>query len=67
MIKNFNLTKYYHLKVRILEKFENIHNEFLHPFHIVADIEITLEEVKNKEDNNTQKYQKHVANSFRLK
>ena len=49
------------------KKFENVNNEFLHPFHIVADFESTLEEVKDDEDNNTQKYQKHVANSFGLK
>ena len=50
-----------------IKKFENVNNEFLHPFHIVADFESTLEEVKDDEDNNTQKYQKHVANSFGLK
>ena len=50
-----------------IKKFENINNEFLHPFHIVADFESTLEEVKDDEYNNTQKYQKHVANSFGLK
>ncbi|MEI7504562.1 MAG: hypothetical protein WCJ61_14890 [Paludibacter sp.] len=50
-----------------IKKFENIQNEFLHPFHIVADFESTLEEVKNNEGDNTQKYQKHVANSYGLK
>ena len=50
-----------------IKKFENFNNEFLHPFHIVADFESTLEEVKNDEESNTQKYQKHVANSFGLK
>lgn len=50
-----------------IKKFTNFNNEFLHPFHIVADFESTLEEVKDDENNNTQKYQKHVANSYGLK
>ena len=50
-----------------IKKFENIQNEFMHPFHAVADFESTLEEVKDNEDENTQKYQQHVANSYGLK
>lgn len=49
-----------------IKKFTNYNREFLHPFHIVADFESTLLEVKD-DNNNTQKYQKHVANSYGLK
>jgi hypothetical protein len=38
-----------------IKKFTNFNNEFLHPFHIVADFESTLEEVKDNQSNNTQK------------
>jgi hypothetical protein len=50
-----------------IKKFTNFQNEFMHQFHIVADFESTLEEVKDDADNNTQKYKKHVANSYGLK
>ena len=32
----------------------------------MADFERTLEEVKDNQSNNTQKYQKHIANSYGL-
>ena len=46
--------------------FKNDQNEFLHPFHVVADFESTLEEVFY-ENSNTVKYQKHIPNSYGLK
>ena len=48
-------------------KFQNEKNSFKHPFHIIADFESTL--LKHQDDitKSTQKYQKHVANSFGLK
>jgi hypothetical protein len=47
-------------------KFKNFNNEFMHPFHIVADFESTLQTVNNVKGN-TQQYQKHIQNSFGLK
>ena len=47
-------------------RFKNYCNEFMHPFHIVADFESTLQTVNNIKGN-TQQYQKHVQNSFGLK
>lgn len=46
--------------------FINQQNEVLHPFHVIADFESTLEIVED-DKNNTSKYQKHVANSYGLK
>jgi len=51
-------------------KFENNGNEFMHPFHIVADFESTLIKMTPSIEDlgkNTVKYQKHVQNSYGLK
>ena len=48
-------------------KFKNEGNKFIHPFHIIADFESTLISVNDDETKGTQKYQKHVPNSFGLK
>lgn len=47
-------------------KFKNFSNEFMHPFHVVADFESTLQTVNNVKGN-TEQYQKHIQNSFGLK
>lgn len=47
-------------------KFKNVNNEFMHPFHVVADFESTLRRV-NIVNGNTERYQKHEANSYGLK
>ena len=46
-------------------KFKNFGKEFMHPFHVVADFESTLEKVD--QNNEFGKYQKHVQNSYGLK
>jgi hypothetical protein len=51
-----------------IQKFKNFNNEFLHPFHICADFESTLEKVVEREFfKSTVKYQRHIQNSFGLK
>jgi hypothetical protein len=47
--------------------FKNFNNEFKHPFHVIADFESTLEKVEDDKNRSTQKYQKHVQNSYGLK
>lgn len=47
-------------------EFINFSKEFMHPFHVVADFESTLETVNN-EKGNTKQYQKHIQNSYGLK
>lgn len=48
-------------------KFINHNRKFKHPFHIIADFESTLEKVECDKNGKTQKYQKHLPNSFGLK
>ena len=48
-------------------KFINYGKEFMHPFHVVADFESTLEKVDEEKEGKTNKYQKHVQNSYGLK
>lgn len=50
-------------------KFKNVQNEFLHPFHVFADFESTLQRVNYEEDadSSTKRYQKHLQNSFGVK
>lgn len=51
-----------------IQKFINYNNEFLHPFHVLADFESTLEKVVEREFfKSTVKYQRHIQNSFGLK
>jgi hypothetical protein len=47
-------------------KFQNVNNEFKHPYHVFADFESTLEPVEEV-NGSTVKYQKHTPNSFGLK
>jgi len=47
-------------------KFRNHNNEFKHPFAIFADFESTLLDHEEKVGENTERYQKHVPNSFGL-
>ena len=48
-------------------KFSNEQNSFKHPFHVIADFESTLLKQDVDESLSTQKYQKHVPNSFGIK
>jgi hypothetical protein len=48
-------------------EFINENHTFLHPFHVIADFESTLETIEEKTEDKTYKYQKHVANSYGLK
>jgi hypothetical protein len=48
-------------------KFRNHQNEFRHPFHIIADFESTLVPCDDDTETSTQRYQKHLQNSFGLK
>lgn len=49
-------------------QFKNEQNSFKHPFHIIADFESTLLKQEIVDTTlSTQKYQKHVPNSFGLK
>ena len=47
-------------------KFKNTGKTFKHPFHVIADFESTLVKMETDPSANTQKYQKHVQNSFGL-
>jgi len=47
-----------------LLKFTNKSREFKHPFAVFADFESTLLDYEEKIGQNTERYQKHVANSF---
>ena len=72
------------VKANNIMKFKNHGNDFMHPFHVIADFESTLLKVDDKynqtakkfknigivsidEEKSTQKYQKHVPNSYGLK
>lgn len=48
-------------------RFTNDGNEFRHPYHVIADFESTLERVEDDNDKSTQKYQKHIQNSYGIK
>jgi hypothetical protein len=48
-------------------KFINNQNQFMHPFHVVADFESTLELVEDINESSTTKYQRHIPNSYGLK
>ena len=48
-------------------KFQNFNNEFMHPFHIIADFESTLKKVEDDKNKMSQKYQEHIQNSYGLK
>lgn len=48
-------------------KFKNNNRKFKHPFHIVADFESTLQNYEDDSNSSTQKYQKHLQNSFGVK
>lgn len=48
-------------------KFKHEDYTFKHPFHIIADFESTLVPYEEKNETQTNKYQKHVPNSFGLK
>jgi hypothetical protein len=48
-------------------QFRGHNNEFMHPFHVIADFESTLEKVEDDKNKFTQKYQQHVQNSYGLK
>jgi len=48
-------------------KFKNFNNEFMHPFHVIADFESTLKKVEDDKNKASQKYQEHIQNSYGLK
>ena len=48
-------------------RFNNFNNEFMHPFHIIADFESTLKKVEDDKNKASQKYQEHIQNSYGLK
>jgi hypothetical protein len=55
-------------KANNIMKFKNFGNDFKHPFHIVADFESTLEKFEeSNKTKSTQRYQKHIPNSYGLK
>jgi hypothetical protein len=48
-------------------KFIHNNRKYVHPFHVMADFESTLVKQEVDENLSTQKYQKHLQNSFGLK